>query len=292
MRWIVPVTFLVATACGGPQIPQHNGYKDNVKQPWKKPKALVLNDKQELKTEGDLSYPDRRRARWYALDVPTTGQLDLALEVHPPGDETNDDFDLAMEILDPGNRVIAKADLEENDAHDLNKKRTLYELTPGTYLIHIYLQSRMDTADYILTGSFKATAPAEVKSDFPAQVEFLPALPMVPLQDDVPPGYKPPEKHTITVISHGTHRPTPPPPPTTATLSARVISIQVAGDGTQITVGRGTASGASDGMAGKLGIMKFTLGGCDERKCTATLPKTTIDQVKAAGGSVTLFGGK
>ena len=51
----------------------------------------------------------------------------------------------------------------------------------------------MDTADYILQArrSSRPRAP-QGKSDFPAQVAFVPALPMVPLNDDTPKNYKPP----------------------------------------------------------------------------------------------------
>ena len=109
-----------------------------------------------------------------------------------PGDNTNpDDFDLAAEILSPANRVISKADAEEADAHEMIKTHTLLEQPAGHYLVHLYLEGRLDTADFTLKLSWKPVAPAEQKSDFPAQVAFLPALAMVPLQDDTPAGYKP-----------------------------------------------------------------------------------------------------
>ena len=78
MRWIVSLSIVLGcavTACGGPQIPTHNGYKPKEAKPWKKPKALKFDDKGEAKAEGDLSYPDMRRARWYELSLPSSGQL-------------------------------------------------------------------------------------------------------------------------------------------------------------------------------------------------------------------------
>jgi hypothetical protein len=83
MRWIVSLCLLLA-ACGGPQIPAHNGYKPKEAKPWQKAKTLKFDDKLEAKTDGDLSYPDMRRAHWYQLTLPSNGQLQLQLEVTPP----------------------------------------------------------------------------------------------------------------------------------------------------------------------------------------------------------------
>ncbi len=291
MRWIVSLSIVLGcavTACGGPQIPTHNGYKPKEATPWKKPKALKFDDKMEAKAEGDLSYPDMRRARWFELNLPSSGQLTLGLEITPPGDAVNDDFDLGMEVIDPSYRVISKSDLEDEDAHELNKKKTLVELAPGKYLVHLYLQGRMDTADFVLHAAFKATAAAEIKSNFPAEVEFVPVLPQVPLQDDTPRNYKP-----VVVEHHGPKRQRPTPAATpaapVATVSARIINVQIVAGGTQITLGRGTTTGASDGMKGSIhGVPgAFQIGGCNERTCTATI-KATPDQIKASDGTVTL----
>jgi len=290
MRWIVSL-FVVLAACGGPQIPAHNGYKPKEAKPWKKPKVLKFDDKLETKSEGSVSYPDMRRAKWYEVTLPANGQLTISLEITPPGDGVNDDFDLAMEVFDPADRVVAKSDLEENDAHELTKKKTLVDLLPGKYLIHVYLQGRMDSADFVLHASFKATAAAEVKSDYPAKVPFMPALAQVPLQDDTPRNYKPPtpEKRPVQT-SHTTKKPPPAPtPPPAATVTARILGIAVVSGGTQITVGRGTATGAQNGMKGAIaGVpVSFEIGNCSERTCSATL-KATPDQIKNSNGMVTL----
>jgi hypothetical protein len=290
MRWIVSLSIVLGcavTACGGPQIPTHNGYKAKEAKPWKKPKALKFDDKLEAKAEGELSYPDMRRARWYELSLPANGQLTLQLEITPPGDAVNDDFDLGMEVVDPAYRVISKSELEDEDAHELNKKKTLVELAPGKYLIHLFLQGRMDTADFVLRAGFKPTAAAEIKSNFPAEVPFVPVLPQVPIQDDTPRNYKP-----VVVEKHGPRHPRPTPTPQAApaaTVSARIINVQIVAGGTQITLGRGTTTGASDGMHGAIhGVPGgFQIGGCNERTCTATI-KATPDQIKASDGTVTL----
>jgi len=279
------------TGCGGPQIPTHNGYKPKEAKPWKKPKALKFDDKGEAKAEGDLSYPDMRRAKWFEVGLPANGQLQLTLEVTPPGDAVNDDFDLGMEVFDPSSHVISKSDLEDEDAHELTKKKKLVDLAPGKYLVHLFLEGRTDTAEFVLRAAFKATAAAQVKSNFPAEVLFVPALPMVPIQDDTPRSYKP--IAAATPPRRGNHHATPTPTPTpatpVATVTARIINVQIVPGGTQITVGRGTATGGADGMKGSIrGIAGgFQIGGCNERTCTATI-KATPDQIKSSDGMVTL----
>ena len=286
------VLLVISGACGGTPIPQHNGYKTEKAKPWKKAKTLKFDDKGETKAEGDVSYPDMRRAAWYTADLTSPGELDLRVEITPPGDATNEDFDLGFEVLDPGNRMLVRSDLEEGEQQkELNKTKSLPDLAPGKYLIHLYLQGRLDTAEYVLHATFKPSAPAAVKSDFPAQVAFLPSLAMVPLNDDTPKSYHPP----TVVVAHPTgHHPVkePPkkdvPPPPVTTMSARIIGMSVVSGGTQVTIGRGTSNGAAAGMHATIAGIggSVTLAACSERTCTATVPATP-DQIKGAG-SVTI----
>ena len=273
----------------------HNGYKGGSKaKPWKKAKTLKFDDKMEAKGQGELSYPDMKRAAWYVVDLQQPGQLDLKLEITPPGEGTNEDFDLGFEVLDPGNRVIARSDLSEGeDTGEIQKSKSLLDLEPGKYMVHLYLQGRMDTCDYVLRAMFKPMSTVG-KSDFPAQVAFTPNLPMVPLQDDTPKSYKPPVTTTVVTVKHKPKgpketKPKEPTPPPVAAMTARIIGMQVVGGGTQITIGRGTAAGAAVGMKGKINNVatgSFTLAACNERTCTATV-SATPDQIKGSG-SVTI----
>ena len=290
MRWIVSALVL-AMACGGVQVPKHSGYKSDKSKPWKKPKVLTWDEKLEAKAEGDLDYKDYRRAKWFAVDLPAQGELGLRLEITPPGDQTNENFDLGLEIYDPGMRVISKSDAEDEEAGELTKSKQLLDLVPGRYFIHLYLQGRLDTADFILRLTYKRSAPAEIKSNFPAEVAFLPPLAMVPLNDDTPKNYHPPTAPTVVkVIKKG---PKPPPEkkePVVQALSARVIGVSIVSGGTQITIGKGTASGASQGMHGKINGLatgSFTVSSCNERTCLA-VTSATPDQIKGAGGTVSL----
>jgi hypothetical protein len=146
----------------------------------------------------------------------------------------------------------------------------------------------MDTAEFVLHATFKATAAAEVKSNFPADVLFVPVLAQVPLQDDTPRNYRPVivEKHGP---KHTTKAAATPATPPAATVTARIINVQIVSGGTQITMGRGTTTGATDGMHGSIrGVANgFPISGCNERTCMATI-KATPDQIKASDNLVTL----
>ncbi len=283
---------VAAVACGGPEIPQHNGYKSDKAKPWKKARTLKLDDQNQAKAKGDLSYPDMRRAVWYDLELVQQSDVDLMVEINGPGDAVNDNFDLGVELLDPGFRKLVRKDQEEGD-QQAEEKKTLQakNLAPGHYYVHMYLQSRLDTADYVLHVNLHPAPPSVGKSDFPALVAFPSQLAMVPISDDTPKGYKPPTT-TPVVVTH-THKAPPPPkkdptPPPPTTLSARIINIAVVSGGTQITVGRGTSSGAQAGMKGKVNGLAsgaFTLTACNERTCTATVAATP-DQIKGSGSVV------
>jgi hypothetical protein len=290
MRWIVPALVMALCACGGVKVPKHSGYRNEKSKPWKKPKVLSWDEKLEAKSEGDLEYKDYRRARWFAIDLPAQGEVTLRLEITPPGEQTNEDFDLGLEVLDPGFRVISKSDLEDDEAGELTKTKTLLDLNPGRYYIHLYLQGRLDSSDYIMRLAYKRTAPAEVKSNFPAEVSFVPALAMVPLNDDTPKNYRP-EKTQVVKIIKGPRKSEPKVvEPKVVAIQARVLNVSIVSGATQITVGKGTATGAVVGMKGKINGLAtgaFTLASCNERTCLATV-QATPDQIKGAGGTVSL----
>lgn len=281
------VLVLLAAACGGVQVPTGNGYRSANAKPWKKAKHLKLDDKNEAKADGDLSYPAMRRAAWYLVTLPQPGDLKLSVDI-TPGDNVSDDFDLGFEVLDSGYRKIVRQDQDEGDQQGNEQKTAaLKDLEAGDYYIHLYLQGRLDTADYVLHAAYTpaGTSTAQGSSDFPAEVAFLPPLPMVPIQDDTPKSYHPPAPVAeVHVIHHG-HHPKPEPKPAAETkITARIVNIAAVSGGTQITVARGTENGASVGMAGMVvGVPNgaFVLANCDARTCTAIV-KLSTDQLKSA----------
>jgi hypothetical protein len=280
---------LIVAGCAGTQVPTHAGYKGKKPQPWKKAKSLKFDDKNEAKADGALDYASYKRAAWYVADLSQPGQLDIKLEITPPGDAVNDEFDLGFEVMDSGFRTIMKSDLTEgDDTGELNKSKSLKDLEPGKYYVHLYLQHRLDSADFSLRAAFQPMSTVG-KSDFPAQVAFIPTLPMVPLTDDTPKSYKP-VTTTTAVVRKTPKQPQPPkeePKPATE-LNARIIGMQVVGGGTQITVGLGTAKGAAVGMKGKIvgsSVAPFSLTSCTERSCTGIV-SATPDQIKGSGSVV------
>jgi hypothetical protein len=270
------------TSCGGRDIPLHTGYKSEKSKPWKKAKGIAFNEKFEAKIDGDLNYSEYKRARWYALQVPASGDLNLTLEV-TPGAEI-EDLDMAMEVFDTSNRVIAKADSEDEDTKETTKKRTVALPTAGRYLIQVYLQGRMDIGEFELQVAF-APRPGELKTDFPASVAFVGDLPQVPLTDDTPADRK-------VKVAGRKPRPTEPrkpkepkvvatAPTTNTTVGGAVMKVVIAGDGTEITFTRGT--GVETGMSGRVvGLSSggFTVGACSDRSCKAVV-KATPDQIGA-----------
>jgi hypothetical protein len=280
------VGFALALAACGPTIPSHNGYKSPKASPWRNPKVIKLDDKNEGKADGELDYPSQRRAKWYAVDLPISGDLQVSVEANPSND-TND-FDLAMEVVGFGNRVLAKADIEDDDARELTKTRSVPGLEAGRYLVHLFLQGRLDNSDYEVKVKFTPKV-SEVASSFPAQVQYLPPLALVPVIDDSP---------ESTGKGHGTVRrttprkPSPKEPavesPSALKVTAKVLRATMSDNATAIVLSAGTAAGVADGWKGVVngkGI-SFRVTGVTERNCRAIIQGVTAEQV--TGGSVTL----
>ena len=290
--------FLVG--CGGTQVPAHGGYKGKKPRPWEKAKVLKL-EKNAAKADLDLDYARYKRAKWLAVDLPGSGTLDVQIEVTPGsggggggGDEEGEgegelDMDVALEILDGTSwNVLAKSDLEADDAHELKKQRTLKELPEGRYLIHVYLQGRLDSADVDLKVGF-ARGEVAWKSDFPNQVAFVDSLAAIPPLDDAPEDKKPPRP------PRGPRPPRPPRPPTTpdppaggggGSIMAEISDIQPDGSGTKITIAGGTSDGLENGLKGSVkGVRNsgFTLTGCGPSTCRAVV-KAAAEDVRGAGG--------
>ncbi|KAB2897779.1 MAG: hypothetical protein F9K40_12305 [Kofleriaceae bacterium] len=285
-----------AAGCGGTQVPQHSGYKKPKSKPWEKPKVLKLEEN-AAKAGFDLDYARYKRARWLAVDLPGPGTLDVQMEVTPSsgsGGQTEEgeelDIDVGLEIVDGTSwNVLAKSDLEADDAHELKKQRTLKELPEGRYLVHVYLQGRLDAADVDVKVGF-ARGAATWKSDFPNQVAFVGPLAAIPPLDDSPEEKKP-------TRPTGPRPPRPPKPPTTpdpppgggGAIMAEISDIQPdASGGTIITIAGGTADGLENGLKGNIkGVRNssFSLSGCSASTCRATV-KAAIDDVRGSAGVI------
>src|SRR5262245_30250918 len=201
------VAIAAFAACGGTQVPQHSGYKNVKSEPWKKAKEIKFNEQFEGKVSTDLDYGQYKRARWFYVDLPGSGQLEVKMEVVPGGaasnneDDEGDNMDVAIELLDPSFAVIAQSDLTTEDAHELKKSLRRKDLAEGRNLIHVYLEARLDSADAELKVVFTRGEKAW-KSDFPNQVAWVDQLAAVPAFDDTPA----PAKSKITKVKVSTKR--------------------------------------------------------------------------------------
>ncbi len=283
---ILAISLGLTAACG-PSIPEHNGYKSAKVSPWRSPKIIKLDENREGKANGELDYPSQKRARWFAIDLPTSGDLQVTVEANPQNE--GDDFDLGMEIIGPGNRVLAKADLEDEDAHELTKTRSAGGLDGGRILLHLFLQGRMDNSDFDVKVKFSPTV-SEVASSFPAEVPYLPLLATVPVIDDSPEGSR---KPTVTRRPTGPRRPTPTPTkveeaPSTK-VAAKVLRATMSDKSTTVILSAGSDAGVADGWRGTVSGVKgisFTVRNVTQRTCKAVIDGVTAEQV--TGRTVTL----
>ena len=247
--FVVVTGLAVAAACGGRNVPAHNGYKSVKSRPWQTPTVLTLDSDNEAEVEDTVSYPKRQRARWYAVDLPAGGELEV--EVAVVGLFDDGPVDLAFEILDEGYQVLAAADREEDDAGDEQKKRLIGGLSAGRYYIHVYAQRRLDETEFTLQVAFRE-GDRDEQSNFPASVAYIGALPDVPTEDDAPAPVKPVVKKCRGAGCK--KRPPPPDPaPQPRAIRARVAGIvQVNAGGTQIRIDRGTTQGVEVGWKGSV----------------------------------------
>jgi hypothetical protein len=248
--WPVALAALLA-ACGGADVPSHSGYKNPKATPWRKPTVLLLDDQGEAEVDDSVSYPKRLRARWFAVDLPTGGQLELQVQTEPQGDRQ---VDLAFEVLNEGYEVLVRADRDEEDAGEEQKSRALKELRPGRYYIHVYAQRRLDEADFTLAVTFRPGAAAREASNFPASVAFVGTLPDVPAVDDAPPPGPPPRKP----CKGSKCKKRPPEEPKEPETPVKAVRARVAGivsetsGGTQIRIDRGSQQGVAVGWKGSV----------------------------------------
>jgi len=123
----------------------------------------------------------------------------------------------------------------------------------------------MDSAEYELRAAFKRTAPAEVKTSFPSEVELSAARAGAP-KDDTPATYKPPAPAVRTTVVRKPKPKPEPEQPKSRPLSGRITAVSVVNNKTQITIASHGHNARTH--AGTLkGAGSFTLEGCTERRC-------------------------
>ncbi len=155
MRWIVlvRVALLAARArrlAAGRRSRCPRGTSRILQSLGRSPRSSPSTRRTKPSADGDLSYRDYRRARWYAVDLPANGELTIKADITPPGESVNEDFDLALEVLDPGFRVISKSDKEEADAGELAEGQDARRSGARPVPDPPVPQGRMDTAEFSL----------------------------------------------------------------------------------------------------------------------------------------------
>lgn len=243
----------LAAGCGGADVPMHNGYKSPKARPWRDPTVLELDNALEAEVDDAVSYPKRERARWYAVDLPSVGALQVTLTTQLLNDDR--EIDLAFEVLDEGYHILTQADRRDDDAGEEQRERTLKDLRPGRYYIHVYCQRRTDAADFTLELAYHVDARAN-PSNFPASVAFVGALPDIPLKDDAPVEVATPHrcrgKHCHRHVAHHEehHEDDHQPPP--KSIRARIAGIVAGPHGTEIRIDRGANQGVAVGWKGEV----------------------------------------
>ena len=277
-------------------IPTHDGYRSKRTKGWKKPKVLEFDEDFEAETDGELSYPKRRRARWYAVDLPGDGVIEVQLEASQLGvtgeeeefeEDEEDPFDVAFEIYDKNYKRLLRADRDDNDAGDRKRNRTVSGLLKDRYLVDLYLQRRLDEAEFVLQIKYRRGT-VDMETDFPAQVAFVEGLPIVPAFDDAPESAgrcrgrncnRPKNGKKPGRVS-GKPRKKPAAAAPAGTISARIIGVrQATRGGTHITIDVGTSRGVSRGWKGRVVTTKgkgipggsFTISRVSARTATATV---------------------
>lgn len=284
--------------CGGAQVPTHDGYRERWVAGWKKPSALALDEDLEAEVDGELSYPKRQRARWYAVELPEDGKLDVQLRSArldmQAGEEdlvdVEDPFDVGVEMYDEDYKLLVRADRDEEDVGERNKNRTVEELRKGRYLLHLFLQRRLDEAEFTLRVKFHR-ASLEPETDFPKRVAFVDLLPVVPAFDDAPePERKPRCRGKRCRGSSSSSKPKNDKPrdttpaastPVEGVMKARIVVVRgQSSGGTEITLNRGSSQGVAAGWTGKVVTRSGTA--LDGGSFTISSVKTTTSKARVS----------
>jgi hypothetical protein len=261
--FIVAVASSFLTVGCGPKVPQHDGYKNKKYKPWAKPKMIEFDEDNEAEVDGWVDYSKRKRARWYLTEIPGDGELNIEMKVTAIGDgeeeEQDEEFDLAFEVLDEEFRVITTANLDDDDAGDRRKDRTLYELPQGKYYVHVYAQARLDKAEFAIEMKWKRGS-IEEETNFPKEVDWPPTLALVPAFDDTPVALDEPKKKKKKKYKKKKYKKKKKKTdkketkkddkPKAGGMAGRIVNLSAAGGGTRITINRGSSKGVEVGWKG------------------------------------------
>jgi hypothetical protein len=244
------------------------------------------------------------------VELPDDGKLEVQLMAAPlglqPGEtelvDVEDPFDVGMEIYDESYKVLVRADRDDEDVGERSKSRTVEQVRRGRYLIHLFLQRRLDEAEFTLRVKLNRGS-LEAQTDFPRSVAFVDALPVVPAFDDSPEPERP-RCRGSKCGSKPADKPADKPKdvkttPTASTPAAGSMQVKIvvvrgmSSGGTEITLNRGSSQGVAAGWTGKV-VTKSGVA-IDGGSFTILSVKTTTssarvslsqDAVKQAGNAI------
>jgi hypothetical protein len=231
----------LSAGCGS-SIPKHTGYPEGKTSPWTSAKELTLDQRMEAQTRGDVNYANRHRARWYAVDLPSDGELTAVVTF----DGDNPHTDLAVEIFDAGLNLRAEGRTDDDEGRP-KKTRKVKDLAPGRAYVHVYTLNRTDSADFKVRLTFKPVYRPDPRKAFPNNVPSTPMLAAVPAVDDSP-------------RRRGGRRRPPPPPdkppppkpeePEIGAVRATIVEFSESTRGVKIVINKGQNAGIEAGWRG------------------------------------------
>ncbi len=265
---------MTTVACGS-SAPSHYGYAAGTTAPWEEASDLELGDRGEAEVVGQVNYPDRERAKWYAVDLPAPGTL--RAQLRPVTFGTEEPAELGLEVYDSHFERLGEGEGRQPGG-PLTQEHT--EVGEGTHYVHIYATERLGSADFTLRVAHQ---PDRAGGDPTADVPLVAALPEVPDEDDAPPE-RPPRRPRPD-------RPAQPDPePDSEPIAARIADVAVTGDGTQIRINRGQNHGVEEGWQGRVTTSgggpipdgEFVVDRVTDNEAIATV-RASLDAVTSAG---------
>jgi hypothetical protein len=213
----------------------HDGYPEaSAAEPWTDARELELDARGETEVIDTVSYTDRQRARWYAVELAAPGRLRARLSPVTFGRDRPSE--LGLEVYDARFGLLG-AGAGRQPGGDLTQ--TADELEPGRYYVHVFATERDGVADFALRLIFERSGTAG-SAAFPESVAFPSELPAVPEVDDAP--HEPPQR--------ARRRAPPAPEPRAQPVAARIAGITVTDRGTRIRINRGGNHGIARGWQG------------------------------------------
>ncbi|MBE7453213.1 MAG: hypothetical protein HS111_31400 [Kofleriaceae bacterium] len=286
------VTLVVA--CGAPRCPPTAATRAKPR-PWEKPRSSSSRRTPPSSTSSSTTPASSAPAGSPSTSpAPARSRSTSTSPRRAGGGGTSDegeglDLDVGAELLDGASwNVLARSNLETDDAHDLKKTLKAADLPEGRYYIHLYLPGPPRRRRRRGQGRLRPRRPAlEVRLPQPGRLRRRPARHPAPRRRARGPQAGPPHRPPATDRAPAAHA-----------ADAAADRWRRRGHGrdqqrrtgrrrrTIVTISAGTADGLENGLSGSIrGVRNssFRLSGCTAATCRAKV-KAPIDDVRGAAG--------